>query len=98
MNVDTIHGVYKAHLEVEEELGFGIDEETTREVLQYCIRKLKYIGKDEDYLPLLYRYELPMQLSMRAINKVSEERRKIRCAQNAIAPHALQDAPMRQIL
>lgn len=72
MKIETFHKVCEAHCEVESELGFGIDAMTTWSVLGYCIRKLKRIGKDEDYLPILYRCELPMQLAMREINRRSE--------------------------
>ena len=72
MKVETIREVCKAHLEVQEEYGIIIDEKTTREIFEYCLRKLKHIGKDEDYLPILYKCELPMQLAMKEINKLSK--------------------------
>ena len=80
MKVQTFSEVCQAHIEVEREYGIVIDEKTTREVFEYCVRKLKRIGKNEDYLPILHRCELPMQLAMREVNKLSrfmyEERKK----------------------
>ena len=72
MKVQTITEVCKAHLEVEREYGIVVDPKTTREVFEYCVRKLKCIGKDEDYLPILYQCELPMHLAMKEINKLSK--------------------------
>lgn len=72
MKPETIKEICKAHLEVEQEYGINIDEVTTREILSYCIRKLKHIRKDEDYLPILYKCELPMQLAIKEINKLSK--------------------------
>lgn len=78
MKPETIKAVCQAHCDVVEEIGVEVSPETTIEIFGYCIRKLKYIGKDEDYLPILYRCELPLQLSMRAINRMSEAIRKER--------------------
>lgn len=72
MKLETIKKICEAHLAVEQEYGIHIDEATTREILSYCIRKLKCIGKDEDYLPILYKCELPMQLAMKEVNKLSK--------------------------
>lgn len=72
MKAETIKEVCKAHIEVENELGFVIDAKTTIEVFEYCVRKLKRIGKSEDYLPILYKCELPMQIAAREINKLSK--------------------------
>ena len=72
MKAETLKEVCKAHIEVENEYGIRIDAKTTLEVFEYCIRKLKHIGKDEDYLPILYRCELPMQLAIKEIDKLSK--------------------------
>lgn len=78
MKPETMKAICEAHLEVENEYGIVITEETTRAILSYCIHKLKRIGKEEDYLPLLYRCELPLQLAMQEINRISENRLKER--------------------
>ena len=72
MKAETIHGIVHAMLDAEHELGVHFDTDFTIDVLRYCIRKLERIGKDEDYLPLLYRCELESHLAMREINKMSE--------------------------
>lgn len=72
MKPETIKEICNAQYDVEQEYGITIDEVTARETLSYCIRKLKHIHKDEDYLPLLYRCELPMQIAIKEINKLSK--------------------------
>ena len=78
MNTKTLKAICEAHLEVERELGIVVPDDTIREILSHCIRKLKVAGKDEAYLPILYRYELPMQLAMKLINRTSEFVRSVR--------------------
>ena len=46
---------------VEEKIGEAIDETTALTVFENCIQKLAYIGKDIDYLPLLFKSELKTQ-------------------------------------
>ena len=72
MKVETIAKVCEAQLEVQDEYGFIIDDDTAMEVFEYCVRKLKCIGKGEDYLPILYKCELPMHIAMKEINKLSK--------------------------
>lgn len=60
-----------ARQEAEKQIGFQIEEETAKEILDVCIRKLKLIKQDINYLPLLYRYELPLKVQGMAINKLS---------------------------
>lgn len=55
MKLKTKIGVWKARRNAERELGFKISDEEAKEILNYCIRKLSYIKKDESYLPLLLR-------------------------------------------
>lgn len=52
----------RSRREAEMELGFMISDDIAREVLEICKRKLIVSGKDKDYLPILYRYELPMKV------------------------------------
>lgn len=58
----------KARQEAEEEIGFEVPDKLAKEVLAYCIKKLHVIGKDVDYLPILYRYELPMKVAIMCVN------------------------------
>lgn len=74
MKLKTRLLVMKARSEAEKELNAKVPDQLAREVLDYCKRKLVCIGKDEDYLPILYRCELPMQVQMRAITALSMER------------------------
>ena len=78
MKLKTKIDVWKARRNAERELGFKISEEEAKEILNYCIRKLPYIKKDESYLPLLYECTIPQHLQMKAINRVSFEIMKIR--------------------
>ncbi len=52
----------RSRREAEMELGFMIPDDIAREVLEICKRKLIVSGMDKDYLPLLYRYELPLKV------------------------------------
>lgn len=78
MKLKTRLFVMKARSEAEKELNAKVPDQLAREVLDYCKRKLVCIGKDEDYLPILYRCELPMQVQMRAITAISMERMAVR--------------------
>lgn len=78
MKLKTKIGVWKARRNAERELGFKISNEEAKEILNYCIRKLPYIKKDESYLPLLYECTIPQHLQIRAINKASIEMMKLR--------------------
>lgn len=78
MKLKTKIGILKARRNAERELGFKISDEEAKEILNYCIRKLPYIKKDESYLPLLYECTIPQHLQIRAINKASIEMMKLR--------------------
>ena len=78
MKIFTKIKIAKAKRDADKEIGYKIDKTTAKEVLEYCKRKLIYIKKDEGYLPLLYRFELPLQVSILAINKYSEAMMKQR--------------------
>lgn len=78
MKLKTKIGVWKARRNAERELGFKISDEEAKKILNYCIRKLSYIKKDESYLPLLYECTIPQHLQIRAINKASIEMMRLR--------------------
>ena len=71
MKLRTRLRIARARTEAETELGCKVPDWLADEVLAYCQRKLVCIKKDEDYLPLLYRCELPMQVQMKAITAAS---------------------------
>ncbi len=78
MKLKTKIGVWKARRNAERELGFKISDEEAKEILNYCIRKLAYIKKDESYLPLIYEGTIPQHLQISAINKASIEMMRLR--------------------
>lgn len=86
MKIQTLRELVKAKKSAEMSMGFAVDNVTAREVLEHCIRKCKCANKDEDYLPIMYRYELPMQIEAKRINEISlmymKERRESKCAVN----------------
>ena len=71
MKLSTKLKIAKARRQAEAEIGVKLPNDFARDVLKYCERKLVCIKKDEDYLPLLYRCELPLQAQMRAITEYS---------------------------
>lgn len=71
MKLSTKLKIAKARRQAEAELGVKLPNDFARDVLKYCERKLICIKKDEDYLPLLYRCELPQHAQMRAITEYS---------------------------
>lgn len=72
MKFRTKHQIHSARKEVEKSIGAKIPKSVADDVLDYCIRKLSYINKDESYLPILYRCELPIHLQIREINSNSK--------------------------
>ena len=68
---DIAKAVSKITRELEIKLGITISSATQQEVLEYCKRKLVCIKKDDNYLPLLYRCELPIYLNRTAITDYS---------------------------
>ena len=65
-----------ARREAEAEIGFAVNDEVAEEILSICKRKLKVIGKGDDYLPILYRCELPMKIHGMFINSIYERTRE----------------------
>lgn len=65
--------VADARIAAEQEIGFAVSDEFAEEILELCKRKCVCAGKDEDYLPIMYRYELPMKVAAYAINEVSQK-------------------------
>lgn len=65
-----------ARKEAEKEMGFSVSDEVAEEILAICKRKLSVIGKGEDYLPILYRFELPMKVHGMFINSIYERTRE----------------------
>lgn len=78
MKLITKVRVWQARRNAERQLGFKIQNSEAKEILDYCIRKLPYIKKDESYLPLLYECTIPQHLQMKAINSVSFELMRLR--------------------
>ena len=70
--------VADARIAAEQEMGFAVSDEFAEEILELCKRKCVCAGKDEDYLPIMYRFELPMKVHAYAPNKVSETMQKIK--------------------
>lgn len=62
-----------AVLTAERRTGRKFDLSVVFEVLRYSIRKLDYIGKDMDYLPLLFENELRDHAMREEINKKGAE-------------------------
>lgn len=71
MKLETKMLVMKARREAEKEIGAIIPDDIATEVLSYCERKLVCMKKGEDYLPILYRCELPLQVQMRELTELS---------------------------
>ena len=67
----TLKELQEAKKEAEAELGFSIPDVLAEEILEICKRKLECSGKREDYLPVLFRYELPMKLQGDLLNVFS---------------------------
>jgi len=86
MNVKTLRKIVLAKKEVEQKLGIKVDNQTAKEVLALCIRKCQCACKGEEYLPLMYLFELPMQLEAKKINErtleILRERRNEKCVVN----------------
>ena len=67
--------ISEARREAERELGFCISDDAANEILDICKRKLAIIKKGEDYLPILYRSELPLKIQGMRINEIYERTR-----------------------
>lgn len=51
------------------ETGHRFDVMEVFDILQHSIRKMELIGKEEDYLPILFRNELEDHVMRKRINK-----------------------------
>ena len=70
--------IAEARSAAEAEIGFKVDDEFAESVLELCKRKCVCASKDEDYMPIMYRFELPMKVAGMAINRFSEMMQKCR--------------------
>ena len=78
MTAEIKKKVEEARRAAEDEIGFTVTDEFAEEILELCKRKCVCAGKNEDYLPIMYRFELPMKVKAYALNRVSEAMQKIR--------------------
>lgn len=78
MTNKILEAIKNARIDAEAEIGFEVPDELADEVLEHCKRKCVCAKKDDDYLPIMYRFELPMYLSMMAINAASKAIQEIR--------------------
>ncbi len=72
MNEQLEEAMSDAILAAELETGVPFDFNTVYEVLKYSIRKLEVIGKEMDYLPLLFENELRDHVMREEINRRGE--------------------------
>lgn len=84
MRKETALLVMKARMEVEDLINSKIPDSFAQDVLDHCKRKVECSGKGEEYLPVLYRDELPLRVfmsSINALNCVKEVSRNVRYLQ-----------------
>ncbi|MDO4863060.1 MAG: hypothetical protein Q4A05_02720 [Ruminococcus sp.] len=70
--------LWKSKKNAEKRLGVKFNRQYTAEVLDLCKKKLQIIGKNDDYLPILYESELVMKFYGRMITETSAENEKTR--------------------
>ena len=58
--------------ELEHELGITFPDDMVDEVFESCKRKCRCAKKDIDYLPIMFRTELPIRLMVSVINICGE--------------------------
>ena len=63
--------IEKARREAEKELGFMVPDEFAIDVLDLCKRKCECAGKNDEYLPIMYRFELILKVNACALNEMS---------------------------
>lgn len=68
----------QARKTAEMRIGFQISNEEYAKVLAYSRQKLSYIGKEEEYLPVLLENEIRDYCAGREINLKSAEMRRTR--------------------
>lgn len=70
--------VAEARKAAEFEMGFAVSDEFAERILELCKQKCLCAGKDEDYLPIMYRFELPMKVTAEALNEYSRTMQEIK--------------------
>ena len=74
---ETLDLIEEQKVLYETEKNIEIPDCIAESILNHCIRKVECVKYDESYLPLLYKHELPMQLSFMLMNmKTIAEMRK----------------------
>lgn len=68
MLLPVLPDLVKAKKKAEENLGCRIPDDVALDELGHCMRKMQCIGKDDDYLPILYCSELVMRMQEIAIS------------------------------
>lgn len=76
MNEKIARQVQEARKAAESEIGFSVSDECADRILELCERKCLCAGKNEDYLPIMYRFELPMKVAAEALNEYSRTMQK----------------------
>lgn len=71
MTEEIMEQVKIARKEAEAEIGFSVPDDFANDVLELCKRKCVCAKKDEDYLPIMYRFELPTKVSAALLNEYS---------------------------
>ena len=66
--------IKRAISEAEQRIGFSVPAFELAEIMDYCVRKLAYIRKDESYLPLLleteiFDYYARMSINLRGVQQ-----------------------------
>lgn len=96
MNEKIAREVQEARRAAEGEMGFTVSDEFADRILELCKRKCLCAGKDEDYLPIMYRFELPMKVKAEALNEYSRVMQQIKKGAEmyvqCLSPNALPSA------
>lgn len=96
MNEKIAREVQEARRAAEAEMGFTVSDEFADHILELCKRKCLCAGKDEDYLPIMYRFELPMKVTAEALNEYSRTMQEIKKGAKmyvqCLSPNALPSA------
>ncbi len=68
----------EARKAAEAEIGFAVSDEFAERILELCKRKCLCAKKNEDYLPIMFRFELPMKVTAEALNEYSKAMQELR--------------------